>query len=102
VQRQGLFAGTRVQARKRAYAKETQTVAKTKRKEKKKGKKSAAKAEQERRFLARAADLLRYWKLSQIDYKTLPFTPPEAGKRKKRQPGTPESLTFHHKVSQIY
>lgn len=59
-------------------------------------------AEQERRFLARAADPLRYWKLNQIDYKTLPFTPPEAGKRKKRQPGTPESLTFHHEVPQIY
>ncbi len=40
--------------------------------------------------------------LSQIDYKPLSFTPPEAGKRKKRLPGTPESLTFHHDVPQSY
>jgi polyphosphate kinase 2 len=40
--------------------------------------------------------------LSHINYEPLPFTPPEAGKRKKRRPGTPESLTFHHEVPQIY
>ena len=40
--------------------------------------------------------------LSQIDYKPLPFTPPKAGKRKKRRPGAPESLTFRHEVPQIY
>ncbi len=40
--------------------------------------------------------------LSQIDYKPLPFTPPEAGKRKKRRPGAPESLTFKNEVLQIY
>ena len=40
--------------------------------------------------------------LSQIDYKPLSFTPPEAGKRKKRLPGTPEALTFHHDVPQSY
>ena len=40
--------------------------------------------------------------LSQIDYKPLPFTPPEAGKRKKRRPDTPALLTFAHDVPQIY
>ena len=40
--------------------------------------------------------------LSQIDYKPLPFTPPKAGKRKKRRPGAPESLTFRNEVPQIY
>ncbi len=40
--------------------------------------------------------------LSQIDYKPLPFTPPKSGKRKKRRPGAPESLTFRNEVPQIY
>ena len=40
--------------------------------------------------------------LSRINYEPLPFTPPEAGKRKKRRPGAPESLTFRHEVPQIY
>jgi len=40
--------------------------------------------------------------LSQIDYKPLPFTLPKAGKRKKRRPGVPESLTFKNEVPQIY
>ncbi len=40
--------------------------------------------------------------LSRIDYKPLPFTPPKAGKRKKRRPGAPESLTFRNEVPQIY
>jgi hypothetical protein len=40
--------------------------------------------------------------LSQINYEPLPFTPPEAGKRRKRHPSTPKSLTFRHDVPQIY
>ena len=40
--------------------------------------------------------------LNHIDYKELPFTPPEAGKRKKRRPGTPTSPTFKHEVPQSY
>ena len=110
--------------------------------------------EQERRFLARAMDPMRHWKLSpmdveswrrwwdytaayermleatdtewapwyrvqadnkrrarlncishllsQIDYGPLPFTPPDKGKRKKRRPGMPTSLTFRHEVPQLY
>ena len=110
--------------------------------------------EQERRFIARATDPMRQWKLSpmdveswrrwwdytaaydrmleatdtewapwyrvqaddkrrarlnciahllnHIDYEELPFTPPEVGKRQKRRPGTPTSLTFKHEVPQSY
>jgi len=110
--------------------------------------------EQERRFLARAEDPMRHWKLSPMDveswrrwwdytaayermleatdtphapwyrvpandkrrarlncishllsmipYEKLPFTPPEAGKRRRRKPGTPETLTFKHEIPQVY
>jgi polyphosphate kinase 2 (PPK2 family) len=40
--------------------------------------------------------------LSVISYKKLPFTPPEAGKRRERRPGTPKQLTFRHEVPRIY
>ena len=40
--------------------------------------------------------------LSMIPYEKLPFTPPDPGKRKKRPPGTPETLTFTHEVPQRY
>jgi len=108
---------------------------------------------QEQRFLARAADPMRHWKLSPMDveswrrwwdytaayaemidatdtewapwyrvqadikrharlncithllskipYEKLPFEPPEAGKRKKRPAGVPETLTFRHTVPDV-
>ncbi len=111
-------------------------------------------AEQERRFINRAKDPMRHWKLSpmdveswrrwwdytdaydrmlkatdtawapwyrvqaddkrrarlnciahllsQIGYEELPFTPPKAGKPKKRRPGTPTTLTFPNEVPQKY
>ena len=40
--------------------------------------------------------------LNHIRYEELPFTPPEPGKRKKRRPGMPASLTFKHEVLQSY
>jgi len=40
--------------------------------------------------------------LSLIPYEKLPFTPPEPGKRRKKKPGTPETLTFRHEVPQVY
>ena len=39
--------------------------------------------------------------LSKIPYEKLPFEAPEAGKRKKRRPGTPETLSFKHEVPNI-
>jgi polyphosphate kinase 2 len=36
--------------------------------------------------------------LSRIPYKKKRFTPPEAGKRRKRRPGTPASVRFEHEV----
>jgi len=110
--------------------------------------------EQERRFVARATDPMRHWKLSPMDmeswrrwwdytaayqrmldatdtdhapwyriqaddkrrarlncishllslipYKQMDWQPPEAGKRKKKKPGTPEELTFKHDVPRVY
>ena len=40
--------------------------------------------------------------LSLIPYKQVPFTPPELGKRRRRKPGTPQSISFRHDVPQIY
>ena len=40
--------------------------------------------------------------LSQIDYKPVPFVAPEAGKLKRRKPGTPLDITFQHDVPQVY
>ena len=109
--------------------------------------------EQERRFLARATDPMRHWKLSPMDveswrcwwdytaayqrmleatdtdeapwyrvqaddkrrarlncithllstipYKKMDWQPPEKGKRKKRKPGTPETLSFKHDVPSV-
>jgi polyphosphate kinase 2 len=110
--------------------------------------------EQERRFVARATDPLRHWKLSPMDveswrrwwdytaayqrmldatdtehapwyriqaddkrrarlncishllslvpYEKMDWKPPEAGKRKKKKPGTPKELTFKHDVPQVW
>ena len=40
--------------------------------------------------------------LSSIPYEPMDWRPPEVGKRKKRKPGTPESLTFKHDVPPVY
>jgi polyphosphate kinase 2 len=40
--------------------------------------------------------------LSSIPYEPMDWKPPEVGKRKKRKPGTPESLTFKHDVPPVY
>jgi len=40
--------------------------------------------------------------LSVISYKKLPFTPPGAGKRHERRPGTPKRLAFRHEVPRVY
>ena len=40
--------------------------------------------------------------LSMIEYEHLPYTPPEAGKRHKPKPGTPDELTFRHEIPQVY
>jgi polyphosphate kinase 2 len=110
--------------------------------------------EQERRFVARATDPMRHWKLSPMDvkswqrwwdytaayqrmlnatdtehapwyriqaddkrrarlncishllslipYEKMDWKPPEAGKRKKKKPGTPKELTFKHDVPQVW
>jgi polyphosphate kinase 2 len=110
--------------------------------------------EQERRFVARATDPMRHWKLSPMDvkswqrwwdytaayqrmldatdtehapwyriqaddkrrarlncishllsvipYEEMDWKPPEAGKRKKKKPGTPKELTFKHEVPRVW
>jgi len=110
--------------------------------------------QQEKRFVARATDPMRHWKLSPMDleswrrwwdytaayqrmldatdtdhapwyhvqaddkrrarlncishllslipYKKMDWQPPDAGKRKKKEPGTPEQLTFTHQVPLVY
>jgi polyphosphate kinase 2 len=40
--------------------------------------------------------------LSMIPYEEIPFTPPEAGKREKKKPGTPDELTFRHEIPHVY
>jgi polyphosphate kinase 2 len=40
--------------------------------------------------------------LNTIPYEELPFTPPKAGKRRPRKPGTPKTLVFGHEIPQIY
>jgi len=40
--------------------------------------------------------------LTRIPYKEIPFAPPHTGNRKKRPPGVPEELTFHHEVPHVY
>jgi len=110
--------------------------------------------QQEKRFMARANDPMRHWKLSGMDveswrrwwdyteayqrmldvtdtsyapwyrvqandkrrarlnciahllsvipYKKMDWTPPEMGKRRKREEGTPEKLTFKHEIPLVY
>ncbi len=110
--------------------------------------------EQERRFVRRATDPMRHWKLSPMDveswrrwwdytaayqrmleatdtpespwyrvqandkrrarlncishllslipYKKMDWEPPERGKRREKEPGTPEELTFKNEVPQVY
>ncbi len=40
--------------------------------------------------------------LSRFDYEEQDFEPPEAGKRKKKKPGTPEELSFEHEVPEVF
>ena len=40
--------------------------------------------------------------LSTIPYKKMDWQLPEKGKRKKKKPGTPETLSFKHGVPSVY